>query len=270
MSSAVLVTGASTGIGRASALHMAERGWDVWAAVRRLKDAPEHGRVRPLRIDVTDAASIAAAAAEVGETPLAGLVNNAGVAVAGPVEFLDLEELRRQFEVNLVGQVAVTQAFLPAIRRGTGRVVFIGSIGGRTHPPFASAYGASKAAVAAVADALRRELRPWGLQVSLIEPGTIATPIWEKGEPEAEALLRALPEEGRALYGETFARLARMAIGMGRKGRPAEAVAKVVEHALTASRPKTRYLVGDARIQAPLLGLLPDRVGDALIARQIG
>lgn len=267
---AVLVTGASTGIGRACALRMAEQGWDVWAGVRRLEDAPEHAAVRPLRIDVTEAASIAAAVEEVGEAPLAGLVNNAGVAMGGPVEFLSLDGLRRQLEVNLVGQVAVTQAFLPAIRRSGGRVVFIGSIGGRTHPPFISPYGASKAGVAAVADALRRELRPWGLHVSLIEPGTIATPIWDKGEPEAEATLRALPEEGRELYGETLARLVRMAIDMGRKGKPPEAVAKVVEHALTASRPRTRYLVGDAKIQAPLLGLLPDRLGDALIARQIG
>jgi NAD(P)-dependent dehydrogenase (short-subunit alcohol dehydrogenase family) len=266
----VLITGASTGIGQACALHMAEKGWDVWAGVRRPESAPEHARVKPLRLDVTDAASIAEAAAELGDAPLGGLVNNAGVAVAGPVEFLDLEELRRQLEVNLVGQVAVTQAFLPAIRRGGGRVVFIGSIGGRTHPPYMSPYGASKAAIAAVADALRRELRDWGLHVSLVEPGTIATPIWDKGESDAEETLRALPERGRELYGEKLQRIAKIAIGMGRHGKPPSAVAEVVEHALTASRPKTRYLVGDAKIQAPLLGLLPDRVGDALIARRLG
>jgi NAD(P)-dependent dehydrogenase (short-subunit alcohol dehydrogenase family) len=266
----VLVTGASTGIGEACALRMAERGWDVWAGVRRPESSPAHARMKPLRIDVADSASIAEAVAQVGDAPLDGLVNNAGVAVAGPVEFLEIDALRRQLEVNLVGQVAVTQAFLPAIRRAGGRIVFMGSIGGRSHPPYMSPYGASKAGIAAVADALRRELREWGLHVSLVEPGTIATPIWDKGETDAEETLGALPERGRELYGEKLERLAKFAIAMGRRGKPPGAVADVVEHALTASRPKTRYLVGDAKIQAPLLALLPDRVGDALIARRIG
>jgi NAD(P)-dependent dehydrogenase (short-subunit alcohol dehydrogenase family) len=120
-----------------------------------------------------------------------------------------------------------------------------------------------------VADALRRELREWGIQVSLVEPGTIATPIWDKGESEAEETVRALPERGRELYGRRLERVAEIAIAMGRRGKPPSAVAEVVEHALTASRPKTRYLVGDAKIQAPLLALLPDRVGDAVIARRL-
>jgi NAD(P)-dependent dehydrogenase (short-subunit alcohol dehydrogenase family) len=266
----VLITGASTGIGQACAVRMAERGWDVWAGVRRPESAPDNPRMEPLRIDVTDPASIAEAVERLGDRPLDGLVNNAGVAVAGPVEFLDLDELRRQLEVNLVGQVAVTQAFLPAIRRAGGRIVFIGSIGGRLHPPYVSAYGASKAAIAAVADALRRELREWGIQVSLVEPGTIATPIWDKGESDAEETMDALPERGRELYAATLERIAAKVTRMGRRGKPPSAVAEVVEHALTAARPKTRYLVGDARIQAPLLALLPDRVGDALIARELG
>ena len=265
----VLVTGASSGIGHACAVRMAERGWDVWAGLRRPESVPDNPRMEPLRIDVTDAASIAEAAERLGDAPLDGLVNNAGVAMAGPIEFLDIDELRRQLEVNLIGPVAVTQAFLPAIRRAGGRVVFIGSIGGRLHPPYMSPYGASKAGIAAVADALRRELREWGIQVSLVEPGTIATPIWDKGETEARDIVGALPERGRELYGRRLERVAEIAIALGRRGKPPDAVADVVEHALTATRPKTRYLVGDAKIQAPLLALLPDRLGDAVIARRL-
>ena len=156
-------------------------------------------------VDVTDGGTIAAAAARIGEATggrLYGLVNNAGVAVPGPVEGVPLEKLREQLEVNVIGQVAVTQAFLPMVRAAKGRVVFISSIGGRISVPFNSPYGASKHAIEAIGDALRQEVAPFGVEVSIIEPGAVATPIWEKGQAGAPALREAMDPEVLALYDE--------------------------------------------------------------------
>ena len=184
---AVVVTGSSTGIGRACALGLDRAGFAVYAGVRKAEDgdalraaAP---RLEPLIVDVTDGEAIAAAAERVREATggrLAGLVNNAGVAVAAPVEGVALDELRRQLEVNVVGQVAVTQAFLAMIRAARGRIVFMSSIGGRNALPFVSPYNASKHAIEAIGDSLRQEMRPFGVEVSIIEPGSVATPIWDK------------------------------------------------------------------------------------------
>src|SRR5919112_1052610 len=184
----VLITGASTGIGHATAKRMLAYGWEVFAAARKDEDLE---RLRgegftPIKLDVTDPETIAAAREELDERGLRGLVNNAGVAVSGPIEFIPLDELRRQLEVNLVGQVAVIQAFLPNIREATGRIVNISSIGGRIALPMVGPYAASKHALEAVSDSLRRELRPWGIHVSLIEPGGVTTPIWEKGKATAD------------------------------------------------------------------------------------
>jgi NAD(P)-dependent dehydrogenase (short-subunit alcohol dehydrogenase family) len=276
---AVVITGCSTGIGYATALHRAQRGHRVFAGVRSAGHAASleaaSPRIAGLPIDVTDAASIEAAAkrvaAELDSAGLAGLVNNAGIALGGPLEFLVLDELRRQLEVNLIGQVAVTQAFLPLIRRGRGRIVFVSSIGGRIAQPIIGPYNASKFALEAAADALRQELRPSGLHVAVIEPGGIKTAIFEKARPYGAEMLDKLPEEGRRLYADMGRAVVDAFSRMEKQAIPPERVARAIEHALTASRPKTRYLVGiDARIQALLAWLLPDRARDWVIARFLG
>jgi NAD(P)-dependent dehydrogenase (short-subunit alcohol dehydrogenase family) len=269
---AVVVTGASTGIGAVSATHLSSLGFHVFAGVRKTEDA-ERAReagLQPLTIDVIDADSIRAAAEQVGDT-LAGLVNNAGIAVAGPLEFIPVEEFRRQLDVNVVGQVAVTQAFLPALRKARGRIINMGSIGGRVALPLLSPYAASKFALEAITDSLRRELRPWGIHVAIIEPAAIATPIWDKSREANEELARGAPPEAEQLYGKLIERIRAETAKLGQTGLPPIEVAKAVEHALTADKPKTRYLVGRAaKGRAAAAALLPDRAFDRLIARTLG
>src|ERR671915_2319963 len=194
-SGTVLVTGASSGIGEATALHLKELGFDAVAAVRKNEDAERlAGRgLRTVKLDVTDVDSIDAARDELAGGPLAGLVNNAGIAVAAPLEYLPLDQLRDQLEVNLVGQLAVTQRFLPALRAGRGRIVNVSSIGGRVALPLLGAYHASKFALEAISDTLRRELRSQGVDVIVIEPGGVKTPIWRKGDELAAELTSDLP-----------------------------------------------------------------------------
>ena len=275
----VLITGASTGIGAAAALRLDRAGWRVFAGVRKPADgetlrAQASARLTPIIIDVTDQTSIDAAAAEVtravGGTGLAGLVNNAGISVAGPIELVPVDDLRRQLEVNVIGQVAVTQAFMPLIRDARGRVVFIGSIGGRMSTPFLGPYSASKFALEAIADAMRVEMRPWRIHVAIVEPGSIKTPFWDKGLSDADVMERKLTPEGHALYDEAIAAVKSVAGEFASRGIPPDAVAKAIEHALTSTLPKTRYLVGnDARLQAALATWVPDRMVDGLIARQL-
>jgi NAD(P)-dependent dehydrogenase (short-subunit alcohol dehydrogenase family) len=273
----VLVTGASSGIGEASAHALAAVGFEVFAGVRDPDDgerlrANGGGAIVPVRIDVTDAASIAAAAREVGDAVgaggLAGLVNNAGIAVPAPLEHQPIEDFRHQLEVNVVGQVAVTQALLPALRTARGRIVNVGSIGGRVAVPLLGAYAASKFALEGLSDTLRRELRPWRIHVAIVEPGTIATPIWTKGIASGDELMERMSAEAQRDYG-TLIRFVRAASEQGaRSGLPPAAVAKDVVHALTARRPRTRYLVGrEAKSRGVMARLLPDRVMDAAIAR---
>jgi NAD(P)-dependent dehydrogenase (short-subunit alcohol dehydrogenase family) len=270
----VLVTGASTGIGEATVLHLKTLGFDAVGAVRKDEDAEQlEGRgVRTVRIDVTDAAQIAAARDELGEAALAGLVNNAGIAVAAPLEFLPIDKLRQQIEINLIGQAAVTQAFLPALRRARGRIVNVSSIGGRVALPLVGAYNASKFGLEGLSDALRRELRPQGVDVILVEPGGVKTPIWEKGEELAEEMLEDIPPEAERLYGQMVEKMrsetAKIATERGMEPRE---VAEVIGEALTAERPRTRYLVGrEAKLRARMAKVLPDRVMDRLIGRALG
>lgn len=275
-----LVTGASTGIGRATALHLDGEGWRVFAGVRREEDAAslrEAGseRLEPLMLDVTDAAQIDAAAERigtaVGETGLDGLVNNAGIAVPGPLETLPIDDFRRQVEVNLTAHVAVTQAMLPTIRHARGRVVFITSIGGLMAFPMFGAYHAAKFGLEAVGDVLRQELRPWRIKVAVVEPGSIATPIWERGEAEVDAIAARARDGHAELYGDAIDAYREVARKTGARGIPPERVARTIERALTARRPRTRYLVGaDAKGQAIAARLLPDRLRDWLIARATG
>lgn len=277
---AVLVTGASTGIGRACTLRLDRLGFRVFAGVRRETDGralkkKAKGSLSPVRFDITVDASISAArdAIEeaVGEEGLAGLVNNAGIAIPGPLEFLPLDDLRSQLEVNVIGQVAVTQAFLPLLRKGQGRIVNIGSIGGRMASPFLGAYNASKFAMEALTDALRMELKPWGIHVSIIEPGDIDTPLWQKGQGRADVLLGKMPPHGRELYDPAVEVVRQAAEKAAQDAIPPSAVAKAVVQALTAEKPKTRYVVGtNARIQAVVARVMPDGVKDWLVAREIG
>jgi NAD(P)-dependent dehydrogenase (short-subunit alcohol dehydrogenase family) len=275
----VLISGASTGIGRACALDLAQRGVVVFAGVRRLEDGERlrdatTGRILPVLLDVTDEASISAAVDTIaeahGQRALSGLVNNAGLAVGGPLEFVPIAAVRDQFEANVLGTLALTQACLPLLRSGRGRIVMMSSISGRFASPLQGAYAASKFAIEALGDALRRELAPWGIPVSLVAPGRVRTPIWQKSVAAAERLLDGLPPEAIAYYGPSIERGKRRAHEHARAGIAPERVAAVVTLALTAERPRTRYLVGrDARIGAILTALLPDAILDRFVRRRV-
>jgi NAD(P)-dependent dehydrogenase (short-subunit alcohol dehydrogenase family) len=270
----ILVTGASTGIGRACALRFADRGYRTFAGVRKSADAESlqadsSGKIEPLLLDVTRSESIGAALATVGDRPLAGLINNAGIVTVGPVELLPIDAWRKQFEVNVIGLVAVTQAFLPLLRQGRGRIVNVGSIAGRSALPGSGAYDATKFAVEAITDVLRMELHAWGISVSLIEAGAVATPIWEKSLQGADDLSREVASERYALYQSLMASVRKEVADSMCHALPVEKVVNAVEHALTARKPKTRYLVGkDAWIWV-LLNFLPDRWRDRLILSKI-
>ena len=276
---AVMITGTSSGIGEACAEYLHHLGFTVFAGVRKPDDAERLAcraseRLIPVMIDVTDSDTIAAARAQVeeavGERGLVGLVNNAGASVSGPLEFVAVEDLRWQLEVNTVGQVAVTQAFLPALRAGQGRVISVGSIGGRLALPFNGPYAASKFAMEAISDSLRRELAPWKIPVSLIEPGSVATEIWRKGLDGFEASLTDMSAESRRLYGPALTEFAAAVRATASRAIPAVEVARAVEHALTAQRPKPRYLVGrDAKAMGRAARVLPDRLADRIIERRM-
>ena len=314
----MLVTGASTGIGRAVAGLLARHGFAVFAGVRRQEAAerlaqdgreacsagsgsPGSGSITPLLFDITDADAIARAAATLeertGDAGLHAVVNNAGVVVAGPMEFLPIDDLRHQLEVNVVGQIAVTQAVLPLLRRarerqlanggerkgraagaapepearspvrGThGRVVFVGSISGLVSSRLLGAYAASKFAIEALGDAFRLELAPWGLQVAIVEPGRVRTPIWGKTVGAGEARLSRMPDEVTRLYDATIKTVSEGVTDVDSAGIAPEGVARAVLHAVTAPRARTRYRVGfDARVVAVLTRLLPDRWMDRFL-----
>ncbi len=278
-SGAIVLTGASTGIGAAAALHLARRGFLVFAGVRKEADgealraqAPEG--IKPLRLDVTSPEDIAAAVEQVRKETggrLAGLVNNAGIAVAGPLECVPMERVRLQFEVNLIGTVAVTQSFLPMLREGHGRLVNVGSVGGRIALPFVGPYAASKFAIEAISDVWRIELAPWGIHVSIIEAGAIATPMWDKARDGAEALAGAISPEALRLYGGLIDKARARSAEIARIASPPGPVAQAIEHALVAARPKIRYRVGThARLQHFVGRHLPDRLRDFCVRRFLG
>ena len=271
----LLITGASTGIGRACALHMTSLDWRVFAGVRKETDgealrAAASPNLTPVFLDVTDSKSISSAAGivaeAVGPDGLSGLVNNAGIPLGGPIEFLDLDRVRAQFEVNVFGVLAVTQAFLPLLRLGRGRIVNISSISGLVAAPFVSPYSASKFALEAFSDSLRLEVRRWGIHVSVVEPGAIATPIWDKaGSVVADLVSEASPET-LELYGSA---IQSMRGRFAPHGIPAEQAARVVARALTDGKPRARYPVGlEGRI-ATLFRRLPDGLRDWVLARQL-
>ncbi len=271
----VLITGASTGIGRACALYMDRLGWRVFAGVRDEADAASlraegSEKLVPVYLDVTDAASIAEAhrivAAEVDQAGLSGLVNNAGIPYGGPVEYISLDEVRREYDVNFFGVIAVTQAFLSLLRRGRGRIVNMSSIGGMVSAPFVAPYSSTKFALEALSDSLRMELAPWHIEVSVVQPGAIDTPIWNKAGSVVNNLIEGAPQDGVDLYGKA---IEGMAPRYAPHGIATEHVARAVAHALTSSHPKTRYAIGLDGLVARVLRCLPDRLRDRLILSQL-
>jgi len=285
---AFLITGSSTGIGQACALALHNRGFRVFAGVRQEADGRRlveaaSPRLTPVMLDVTDSHAIAQAAATIGEATagagLAGLVNNAGITVAFPLEFLPVEELRRQFEVNVIGQLAVTQAMLPLLRIARGRIVNVGSISGRLAAPYVGAYAASKHALEALTDSLRIELRHFGIRVSLVQPADVNTPIWEKSRAAADLLrdqtiaLHAdrVPQAVRDLYAADIKAMRAAVERMATRAIPVDRIVRAVSHALCARRPRTRYPVGvKAWAASHVLRYFPDRLRDWIICRNLG
>ena len=271
----VLVTGASRGIGRATAIRLAEHGFDVVAGVRKAEDGDslkqvEGGRIRPVILDVTNQDHIdALRGSESG--PLDAVVNNAGIVIGGPVEAVTPSDLRHQLEVNVVGQMAVTQAVLPRIRDARGRIVFVSSLSGRISTPMTGAYNASKFALEALADALRIEVRPWRIPVILVEPAQTDTDMWRSADQQLEDTVAALAPEHRELYRRHIDGQRKSIPRSQKMAAPPEAVAAVIENALRTSRPKARYVVGAGpKIMGTVGRLMPSRIADPLIAAATG
>jgi len=270
-----VVTGASTGIGAATVAELVGRGYRVWAGVRSDADAErlaaEYGdKVSVLRLDITDPAAVAAAGEQVTAAgPLDALVNNAGVALPGPLEYLPITVLREQLEVNLLGQLAVTQAMLPALRAAAdppGRILMIGSIGGRIAGPLLGAYSTSKFGLVGLSDTLRAELAPWGIRVVLIEPGAIATPIWQRGAARSDEILASMPAGAAERYAKQLTQVRKTAARAEQRGMPAAVAAGVIANALTHPRPRPRYLVGRDAMAGSMLARLPFRLRYRLTA----
>lgn len=280
MAGNLLISGCSSGIGRACALHFAGKGYHVFACVRKeadaasLREADPSGNLEPLILDVTDTSRLDNVAAELaerlGQEGLTGLVNNAGVGTGGPLEFQDPEEVRHTFEVNVMGPLRLSQAFLPLLRKARGRIINIGSMAGKVAMPLNGSYTISKFGVEAFSDSLRQELQPHGIKVSLVEPGPIATPMISGAQQQGDSHLARLPPQATEHYGERMARLLAQLADMERRAPPPAVVVKAVEHALESARPKTRYVVTrEAKLLIFLRWLLPDRALDFLLAKML-
>lgn len=269
----VLVTGAARGIGKTNVAHLGLAGWDVIAGVRSQADADVLSalpRVSTVLLDVTDDKQIAALPTVLPER-LDAVVNNAGVAVSGPIEALTAAQLRRQLDVNVVGQLAVTNAVLPKLRASRGRILFISSVNGRISLPLLGAYSASKFALEAAADALRLELKPWGISVSVIEPAQTDTDLWRRADQSVDEMEAAMTPSQRALYSKHIAGMRKSIPLSQRLAVPAEKVADVVERALTVRSPRARYPVGvGPAIQMGVVTSLPTVIRDRLIGRLTG
>ncbi|NNH73524.1 SDR family oxidoreductase [Nocardia uniformis] len=270
----VLVTGAARGIGKAISLRLAETGWQVYAGVRKPADGDalvaQHPGIIPVLLDITDADQIAALDQTL-PADLDAVVNNAGIVVDGPVEILSTESLRDQFEVNVIGTIAVTQAVLPRIRANKGRIVFLSSLSGRISTPGTGAYNSSKFALEGMVDALRIELRPWGIPVSMIEPGPIATDMWSDAVQMVDNTIARLTPAQSELYANHLAGMRKMAQQVQKIAAPVSTVVDEVERALTTRRPKARYVVGlSGKIQALSAGLTPTPILDAVLAMASG
>ena len=273
----VLITGASKGIGKATALYLDKQGFHVFAGVRKASDAEmlqseASERLQTVFIDVTNSEQIATTAEHittiVGQTGLYGLINNAGMGEPGPLELIGIEHLRYQLEVNVVGQLAVTQAVLPLIRKAKGRIINISSLGGRIGAFLNGPYSMSKFALEAMTDVLRLELEPWGIEVVSIQPGAIATDIWDTTTNRANERLAEVSDEDLEMYQEQLDKGFKWAETAAKRAIPVQVVADTIEKALTVKRPKTRYLVGpDAKLAGRLRAILPDRWLDFIVKR---
>ncbi len=271
--------GASSGIGESCALYLASQGWRVFATVRKQEQADRLKQVTPdnlyaVLLEITDQSSVRQLAKailrELGDGTLDGLVNNAGIVLSNAVEILDISDLRRQLEVNFFGHVSVIKAFLLLLRKSGGRIVNISSTSGRIALPFLSPYAASKFALEAMSDTLRVELRPWGIYVSIIEPGSITTPIWDKSIQAAHERIRDLPPEALELYRAVIYRVQQAASEIGRSGLPPLEVSRAVEHALVSRHPKARYVIGKGTRWVLLAErIAPVWLRDWFIARQL-
>ncbi len=270
---AILVTGASSGIGNAAAQRLAQDGFTVFAGVRKESDARAvagaHANLRPVVLDVTDADAIAHAIDVVrsSELPLYGVLNNAGIAVGGPLEYLPLADLRRQFEVNTFAPIAVVQAAMPLLRASRGRIVCVGSIASRFGPPFIGPYSASKAALAMLVDSLRIEIAPYGIRVSLFEFAAVRTPIWEKGRSLKTELAQRLPPQALTDYAPFIEAASRRIDHEERVGLDPELVAAAIAGTFTAPSPRARYVIGrQAKIQAAV-AILPHGARDNVLRK---
>jgi len=266
----VLITGAGRGIGRSMTEHLSKNGWEVYATARSASALAELGalaHVHPVKLDVSDRAAVAALPRHLPRT-LDAVVNNAGIFVNGPLEAVALDALSRQLDVNVVSQVAVTQAVLPLIRRSRGRIAFISSTSGLYAIPGTGAYNASKFAVEAIGDALRMELRPWKIPVLLIEPGPIETGMWGDALVAYDRMVATLSPENQALYAPHFAGSRKLMAMIQKNTADPLTVARAVEHALTARRPKRRYLLdASSRAQKAFTRLAPAALTDAVLAK---
>lgn len=276
----VVITGASTGIGRAAAEHLASQGWRVFAGARKQTDLDSLGglseRIHPLPLDVTQPDQLSEAvetvSATLGDTTLGGLVNNAGIAFMAPLALQPMDEVRAHFDVNVIGAIAASQAFAPLLgmdpeRQGApGRIVNITSVGGRIASPFLGAYTATKHALESVTDTFRRELMPFGIDAIAVGPGAVRTPIWDKAEDAgADAPYQDTP------WADAIQRFSQVMLEGGRTGLPAEQIASVIETALTADRPKARYApVPDKLTNFTIATRLPKRWLDAVFAKRFG
>jgi NAD(P)-dependent dehydrogenase (short-subunit alcohol dehydrogenase family) len=276
----VLITGASSGIGEVCAISLARLGFRVFAGVREKSAAEKLARldvenIVPVFIDITNPAMIDEAfeliAEKTGAQGLYGLINNAGIGFGAPIEYIPFEQLKKVFEINVFGQIAMIQKFLPLIRKARGRIVNISSISGRLPQPYQSTYSAAKMALESFSDSLRVELRPWDIRVCVIEPGSVNTPIWNKSIEETWQLFAQYPLSGQELYKPSIEAFLNAANKFYQNSIPPQAVAKAATHALTARTPHTRYIVGkDAILLYYLIKPLPDMMRDWVLARLMG
>lgn len=272
---AVVISGASTGIGVATAALLAEKGFVVFAGVRNDADAQRlaglSSNIRPVMLDVTKGDSLTGAAQIVGESGIAlhGVVSNAGIAVGGPLEHVSVDDMRRQFEVNVFGALALAQTFLPFLTENDGRIVLVGSMSGRLAAPYIGPYSASKFALRGLSDAFRLELAPIGIAVSLIEPGSVRTPIWKKGREEAGQIAARLGPGARPHYKAGLERIVSITEGEERGGMPVEIVSSAILHALTAARPRAQYVLGTPARMGSVVAALPAGLRDKAVRRSM-
>lgn len=279
MLKSVLISGASSGIGKALSLELDRRGYKVFAGIRNLDDADalrsqSSGQLTPVMLDLTQTGMVASACQSISDQTsgeLTCLVNNAGIDIGGALEFLPIDDFRRQLEVNVIGHLAVTQACLPMLRKSSGKIIFVSSAAGRLVTPFNGPYAASKAALVAIADALRLELAPWKIYVSVLIVGSVQTPIWEKSSHLAGEILRREPAQAKELYGKSQKRAGLFYMHAGRNGMPVEKLVDIARTVVEADRPKEYVLAGnDALLLELIAKLYPVRWRDRAVRYQMG